>query len=36
MWEHNLLKKQKLGPRAFLKTQGIKFDKSIRSLDLAF
>lgn len=31
-----MLKKQKLGPRAFLKSQGVKFDKSIRSLDLAF
>lgn len=31
-----MLKKQKLGPGAFLKSRGIKFGKSARSLDLAF
>lgn len=31
-----MLKKQKLGPGAFLKSRGIKFGKSVRSLDLAF
>lgn len=30
------MNRQKLGPRAFLKGKGIRFDKSIRSLDLAF